>query len=95
MPQARYWLWLSLVAGLGTVKSQKLIDDFHDAEKIYALNTKELASVSYLSANNRKMLSDKSLDKAKAIYELCKKLGVRIITREHMRYPERLRTACS
>ena len=40
--QKRYWIWLSLIKGLGSKRKQKLLEVYETPEKIYHLTKKEL-----------------------------------------------------
>lgn len=41
----KYWIWLSLIEGLGSIKKQKLISKYGTPQKIYNLNKEELLNV--------------------------------------------------
>ena len=38
----KYWIWFSLIKGLGSKRKQKLLESYKTPEKIYKLTKKEL-----------------------------------------------------
>ena len=86
-----YWLWLSQACTPGSPTFGKLIKEFTDAKAIYDANGKSIASVIGYRTSDRTKLEDKNLDKAKEIYEFCKKYNVGIITYNDSVFPKLLR----
>ena len=41
----RYWIWLSLINGLGAIKKKKLLELYKTPENIYELNKEELLEI--------------------------------------------------
>lgn len=64
---------------------------FGNAAKVYKTNEYQLKTSGVVTRNELKNLSDKALDKARAIYKRCKELGYDIITAGDVRYPAALR----
>ena len=43
----RYWIWFSLIKGLGCVRKRKLLQLYKSPENIYNLTKKELLKIAY------------------------------------------------
>ena len=41
----RYWIWLSLIKGLGAIKKKKLLEIYKTPENIYKLDKDELLKI--------------------------------------------------
>lgn len=45
LEEKKYWVWLSLINGLGAIKKKKLLELYETPEKIYKLNKGELLQI--------------------------------------------------
>lgn len=87
-----YWIWLSLACTPGSTTFGKLIREFSTAREIYEAEDRAIASAIGYRTSDRANLTEKDLEKAKAIYEFCKKHHVGILTFGDKAYPDSLRT---
>ena len=88
----KYWIWLSLIDGLGSVKKQKLLEKYHTPENIYKLEKKELLKVSGIGEKLANSILDKSLlEKTEKHIEYMIKNEIDIISIYDKEYPQILR----
>lgn len=59
----RYWIWLSLVKGLGSIKKQKLLEIYKTPKKIYQLKKKELLNIEGIGENLAENILDETTRK--------------------------------
>ncbi len=86
-----YWIWLSLSCTPDTATFPKLIAKYSNAREIYDSDDKALAKIVGSNASDKSSLCNKELDKAKEIYNFCKKHSVGIVTYGDEKYPDALR----
>lgn len=92
LEKKRYWIWLSLIQGLGSIKKQQLLKKYKTPEKIYCTNIEELLKVegigeilaNAISDNNTKQIVDKHI-------EYLWKNQIDIISIVDREYPETLK----
>lgn len=92
MSALKYWVWLSVLRGLGGVKIAQLLNYFGTPENIYTAPEKELNAAVLLSARDINELQNKSFDRTNEILGKCEALGIQIITMADANYPDRLKT---
>lgn len=59
--QKKYWVWLSLIKGLGSKRKQNLLKLYHSPERIYNLTKKELLEVSGIGEKVVQNILDKKI----------------------------------
>jgi len=91
----KYWVWLSVLRGLGGVKIAQLLNYFGSPEGVYSASEKDLPETARLSSRDILELQNKSFDRANEILEQCDQLGIQIITMADAGYPDRLKTIYS
>lgn len=91
MDNMLYWIWLSLAVRPSGNTFGKLIKEYSDAREIYEAEGKKVSSIIGFRNSDRTNLADKSLDKAKEVYEFCKKHKVGILTYVDEQFPKSLR----
>lgn len=91
MDKLIYWIWLSLSCSPSAPTFAKLIKEFDDAEAVFRADDREISSVVGYRCSDRGALENKSLDKAKEIYEFCKKHKVGIVCYNDSAFPKSLR----
>ncbi len=88
----KYWIWLSLIKGLGAKRKAMLIDKFKDPMLIYNLKEKDFFNIKGIGEDTIKKLLDKkireSLDKH---IEYMKKNNIDIISINDKKYPQILK----
>ena len=70
LERKRYWIWLSLIQGLGSIKKQRLLKKLKKPEKIYYTSEEELLKVEGIGEtlvnaildNNTKRVVDKHIE---------------------------------
>lgn len=85
----KFWLWLSTQVSLMT--AWRVLDQLGTPEKAYFADPEEYESISGLSQEELRALSDKSVTQVETILEDCQRLHVRIVTWQDAAYPDRLR----
>lgn len=89
----KYWVWLSLIKGLGNRRVIKLLDKYQDPEKIYNLNSKQLLQEPGIGRNIMEAMLDKKTrgDILRKQIEEMKKRQIQIITLQDKKYPQNLK----
>lgn len=91
MASLKYWLWLTSLKGIHSAAALRLLDWFVTPERVYYADPEEYELVEGLNAAQRRVLLDKSMDRAETILRDCQGLGLRIMTIQDGDYPDRLR----
>ena len=87
-----YWIWLAEQCGYGSKYFTKRYSLYKDPMEVYNLQNDEVTQLGKkFSYNFKDKLCQRNLEKARAIYEYCKKSGIDVIPFGDKRYPERLR----
>ena len=68
-----YWIWLSLACTPGTATFPRLIEQYKNAKEIYDADIKDIVKYIDPRSSDRTRLSNKSLDRASEIFEICTK----------------------
>lgn len=90
MEDARYWIWLQDVMGVGA-RVDLLLDTFATAKDVYNATADELRASDVLDKRRLERALDKSLEKADGIVAQCEESGYKIVTPDSPDYPERLK----
>lgn len=90
MATLKYWAWLSAKADMRPKTRYRLVEAFGDPEKVYFADEKQLMEKCELTDAERAHISDKSLDRAEEILEICTNCGYGILTIGDAAYPKRL-----
>lgn len=91
MSSLKYWVWLSTMVQMKPAVRYALISAFRDPESIYSADEKQLMESVRLSEEDRRLLSDKDLNKSIGILERCHAEDITIFTINDSAYPARLR----
>lgn len=86
------WVWLSLACTPGSQTFKKLYDKFGSVEAIYEATDKQINSAINPRSSDRAAVTEKELDKAKAVLDFCISKQVGIVTYEDDAYPKTLRS---
>ena len=86
-----YWLWLAAKEELTALVKNQLLDRFGTPGHLYAMSRAELAASTGLTKRQVDVLSDKSMERARAIAYDCEALGISIVTLADAEYPSILR----
>ncbi len=89
LTSVKYWLWLTSL--LPPTAAWQVYCHFGSPELSYFADPGEYEQIETLSPEQRRLLSDKSIDQAERLLERCDKANVRILTFTDTDYPERLR----
>ncbi|NLY42667.1 MAG: DNA-protecting protein DprA [Clostridiaceae bacterium] len=91
MDDIRYWIWLTNLPGIGSVKLKRIIDVFHSAEAVWKASKSDIESTGLFNKQDIANLMNKDLDTAYRILKKSKMLGIDIININDERYPSRLK----
>jgi DNA processing protein len=85
-----YWLWLSLIKGIGPITAKKLLLHYKDAYCIYNATKDELEEIGILSKKQlEELITSKSLKGAQNIINECKKREIKVLTYDDELYKEK------
>ncbi|MBW9172913.1 DNA-processing protein DprA [Clostridium estertheticum] len=85
-----YWLWLSLIKGIGPITAKRLLQHYKDAYSIYNATKDELENMNILNKKQlQELITSKSLKNAQNIISDCKIKGINILTYSDELYKER------
>ena len=92
MQKKKYWIWLSLIDGLGSIRKRKLLEQFKEPEIIYNLKKEQLLKVDGIGEN----LANKiiNIEKRKCVdkhVEYMLKNNIDIININDKEYPQILK----
>lgn len=91
MRESLYWIWLSLKLGSASPYLTRLLSEFASPKEIFEAENSKLLSLEKIPESVKTRLTDKSLDRAEQILELCKKAGIGVMTYHDPRYPRILK----
>lgn len=86
-----YDVWLSTVAGVGSVTIKNLYEVYETSKDIYDLTPSQIDEIDFLSKNQKIALKAKNLDYAQSIIEDCLEKDIEIISFHEENYPEMLK----
>ena len=93
LEKKKYWIWLSCIKGLGSIRKQILLNRYKTPEKIYTLKKEEILQMKgfneILAENIICRENRENIDKQ---IEALQKENIKIITIEDKEYPEILKT---
>lgn len=91
MYDCRYWVWLSTKFEPGTIKCDKLLQEFdYNPKAIYEAERSAFESVCGPNLRLLNALCDKSLDRTTEILKYCEKHNIGILTQDDEKYPSSL-----
>lgn len=83
-----YWLWLSMLPGVGTRLQKKMLARFGSPEAVYSANEEELCSVEGLGGKSvHHVLQARSLEGAKRVLAGVERVGARLLLLNDPLYP--------
>lgn len=83
-----YWIWLTLIDGVGVKRQRSLLKIFHNPENIYQASLKELLKCNGIGCKTAKSIVEtKCLERAKVILEDVDRFGLKLLTLEDELYP--------
>lgn len=87
-----YWIWLSLIPGLGSIKKQKLLQYFATPEKIFLASKEELLKVDGIGEKIANEVLDNNIRKSvKSHITYMEKKNIQFITIQDDEYPQILK----
>lgn len=76
-----YWIWLTMLKGIGPLTSKRLLNEFGTPENVYIAGYEQLINVTGIGAATANMiLKNKSLEGSKSTLDNCHKNGIKILT---------------
>ncbi len=92
LEENRYWIWLSLIPNLGSIKKQRLLEGFGSPEKIYMANRSELTNTNIVGEKVIDcILDNKTRQKIKYHLKYLKENEIKIVNYIDEEYPSLLR----
>lgn len=90
--EKRYWIWLSLIKGLGLKRKKQLLEIYKTPEKIYTLNKNDLLKIKGIGNETINNILDKKIRKEvdKHISYMLKN-NINIISIQDKEYPNNLK----
>jgi DNA processing protein len=83
-----YWIWLTLISGLGPVKQRTLLKKFDSPGEIYQASEAELIKCKGIGCKlATRITSDKSLTEADNILKKVKRNNIKLLTLADSLYP--------
>ena len=86
-----FWIWLAEALGAGSRVFRRLIELYDSPYELFHADETEMERIPELSARAQKALSDKNLQRAAEIMEVCERNGIGILTWDDDSYPRLLR----
>ena len=77
MSQLRYWVWLASVDGVRTISLCRVLEHFGGPMEAYFAPEERLSGLEDLSPQERRALSDRSLERTEQILALCQEKNIR------------------
>ncbi|MCL2365647.1 MAG: DNA-processing protein DprA [Oscillospiraceae bacterium] len=87
----KYWIWLSMLKGIGAVTALRLLNHFGCPEKVFMADQAQYFQVEQITLDDIQQLCNKNLDNANKILADCAQIGCHIITYHDKQYPNRLK----
>lgn len=92
MEDKKYWIWLSRIEGLGSVKINKLLELYKYPKAIWDLQKEELMQVDGIGLTLANKICEQKYRKGLDVYlDYMKKYDIKLITIQDERYPNKLR----
>lgn len=90
--EKKYWIWLSLIKGLGSIGKQRLLQSYKTPKEIYNLPKEELRKMKGIGENIINSITSKqNKEKLKRHMEYMMKEEIDIITIQDKEYPKALK----
>lgn len=90
-----YYIWLSIIKGIGPVTQKRLLKYFKTPKDIYIAEEEEIKKVTGVGDVLSKTIKEKNIAEAQIVLDRCNKLGIRILTYDDELYPERAKESIS
>lgn len=85
-----YWIWLTLIEGVGPKRQRSLLENFNLPIDIYKASLEEILKCDGIGTKTAEnIIGKRSLEKAKYILEDTEKFGIKILTIKDDLYPEK------
>ncbi|MEW5921533.1 MAG: DNA-processing protein DprA [Bacillota bacterium] len=88
-----YWLWLSMLPGVGPLLQKKLLEKFGSAADVYHAGEGELLNIEGMGEKlTRRLLAARSLDEAARMQEKVQRVGARLLVLTDPIYPSMVKS---
>ncbi len=92
LEEQKYWVWLSLIEGVGCIKKRKILEKYKTPEKIYNLEKEELLKIEGIGDETaRKIIGTKNEQLINYHIKYMKENNIEIININEKEYPEKLK----
>ena len=85
-----YWIWLTMIKGIGPVTANRLLDKFDSPASVYQADRPCLELTGCLTSRQIELiLENRDISKAFRVMEQCKSMNISILTKLDAEYPEK------
>ena len=91
MSSLKYWIWLSMRAGIGAARAKIILEHFGTPERVYNAEGRDFLDVEGIKMDDINELMQKDLSAANKALASCSEIGCRTVTLLDSDYPDRLR----
>ena len=93
MEKKKYWIWLSNIQGLGSIRKQILLQKYKTPEKIYTLKKEEILQIKGFNETlAENIICKENRENLEKQLECLQKQNIKILTIEDKEYPKNLKT---
>lgn len=93
MQELKYWLWISKIKKLGSIKIQRLLEEYETPERIYNLKKEQLTKIEGIGENiAEEILNKRYKENLKEELNYLKRNNIKLITIKDSIYPKKLQT---
>lgn len=93
MEKKKYWIWLSNIQGLGSIRKQILLQRYKTPEKIYTLKKEEILQIKGFNETlAENIICKENRENLEKQLECLQKQNIKILTIEDKEYPKNLKT---
>ena len=93
MEKKKYWIWLSNIQGLGSIRKQILLQRYKTPEKIYTLKKEEILQIKGFNETlAENIICKENRENLEKQLECLQKQNIKILTIKDKEYPKNLKT---
>ena len=88
----KYWIWYSLIKGVGSIRKQKLLEKYKTPEKIYNLKKEELLKTNGIGEELAQNILNQNIKNSLEIHiNYMQKNNIDIVNIQDKEYPQMLK----
>jgi len=90
--ELKYWLWISKIRKIGSIRIQKLLKEYKTPKRIYSLEEKDLEKIEGIGEKlTKEILNREYRERLEEQEEYLKRNNIELISIEDSRYPKKLK----